>query len=98
MRWLSQGALSLVAAVVAVVAERNVLEVAVAWFISAWALRYIGHRLSGMEAQLGVPRVTEESSFQARLSLDLFALIMFALGIATLLFSWASIRSLGVAQ
>ena len=97
-RWISQSLLSAFAVTVAVVTDRHALEVAFAWFVSAWALRYICHRLSGMEAQLGVPRVNEESSFQARLSLDLFASIMFLLGVATLVFSWASIRGLGAAQ
>ena len=82
--WFMQVGLLLVAAIVYVSLNRSIMELGIAWFCAAWSLRYLTNRLGGREAQLGVPRIWPDSSFQERLLVDTFALAMFAMSILAL--------------
>jgi hypothetical protein len=92
--WLLQGVLFVVAVTVYFTLQRTAPEVAFTWFCSAWSLRYLTQRLGGSEAQLGVPRITPDSSFQERLLVDTAALAMFITSFLVLLLGHQGWRQL----
>jgi hypothetical protein len=83
--WFIQFGLLIVAAIVYIGLNRAIAEVGFSWFCAAWSLGYLNNRLGGREAQLGVPRIRSDSSFQERLLVDTSAVVIFAMSILALI-------------
>ena len=92
--WYLQAVLLACPLIAYTVDHRSIGELLFAWLTAAYTLRYITQRLGGREAQLGIPRVTRDTTFQGRLSLDVLAIAIFGLAGLALLVGYDGWRTL----